>query len=675
MLQSSTPLASQSFFLPPDMPHESLTITLTLLASGLLVVTLFRRLNLPPMLGYLLGGILIGPHALAFVPNEGGTRYLAEFGVVFLMFSIGLEFSVPQLISMRRIVFGFGLAQVLGTMLLTVLICIGAGLDLQAGLVLGGIIAMSSTVIVSKMLSERLELHSAHGRQIMGVALFQDLAVVPLLILIPALTMTGEQAATQLGYAIVKAVVLLVLLILFGRRAMRWLFNLIASQKSSELFVLAVLFVTLGAAWLTEQAGLSLALGAFVAGILLSQTEYRYQVEDYIKPFRDVLLGLFFVTIGMMLDLSVVMNAFHWVVMAVVLLLTVKSGLIFGLARLFGNDNAVSLRCALALSSAGEFGFVLLSLANGVSILDPKVGQIVLAAMVFSMLAAPFLLMHSDRLALYFSEAEWMHRAKALTELSVKTMGVQGHVIICGYGRSGQSLARFLNHETIPLIALDVDPQRVRQAGAAGESVMFGDAGRREVLMAAGLSRASGLVVSFADVPTAMKILSHVRDLRPDLPVVVRTIDESEIDALKEAGAAEIVPELAEGALMLATHVMLLQGVPLTRVLRRLREVRSQRYQLMRGFFPGVTDDEDDGEDSNLPRLYSILLDEGAAAVGKAIGDLKLTELEVKVTAVRRRNIRGVDPGPEVVFEAGDVVVLLGLPEGLAAAEICLLQG
>ena len=657
------------------MQHESLTVVLILLASGVLMVALFRRLNLPPMLGYLLVGILIGPQAFAFVPDEQGTRYLAEFGVVFLMFSIGLEFSLPQLNSMRNIVFGLGLAQVVVTILLTVVACELVGPGWQAGLVLGGVLAMSSTAIVSKMLSDRLELRSAHGRQIMGVTLFQDLAVVPLLVMIPTLAATGREAAIAFAYAAIKAAVLLVILLFYGQGVMRWLFNLVASRKSSELFVLTVLLVTLGLAWLTALAGLSLALGAFVAGILISETEYRYQVEDYIKPFRDVLLGLFFVTIGMMLDLSVVKDDFLWVAATLLVVLVLKFALIFGLARLFGNNKGVSLKSALALSSGGEFGFVLLSQANGLSLLAPEILQVVLAAMLLSMLAAPFMLMYSDRIALYFSEAEWMQRAMALTELSAKTMAVQGHVIICGYGRSGQNVARFLAQEAIPMIALDVDPQRVRQAAAAGDSVVYGDAGRREVLVAAGLSRASGLVVSFSDVPGALKILAHVRDLRPELPVVVRTVDEADIDKLKEAGAAEIVPELVEGSLMLATHAMLLLGVPLSRVLHRLREVRSQRYRLMRGFFHGATDEEEDLEEGAQPRLYSILLDEGAAAVGKTVGALNLEKLNVDIKAIRRRNISGIDAGPAVILEVGDVLVLLGRPEELAAAEIRLLQG
>jgi CPA2 family monovalent cation:H+ antiporter-2 len=655
--------------------HDSLALALILLASGVLVATLCRRLNLPPMLGYLVAGTVIGPHALGLVPDTTETRYLGEFGVVFLMFTIGLEFSLPQLTAMRRIVFGLGFAQVALTMLAIIGVSRLFGLSWATCVVLGGVICLSSTAIVSKTLSERLEVHSSHGRQIMGVALFQDLAVVPLLVLIPTLGMSGREVATELALAVVKAAALLALLLFFGQGAARRMLHLIASQKSSELFVLGVLLITLGLAWLTELAGLSLALGAFVGGILISETEYRYQVEDYINPFRDVLLGLFFITIGMLLNLRLVPEQMLLVGLVLALLLAVKFAIIFGLARLFKNDSNVALRSALALSPAGEFGFVLLSQAGGLNLIEPQTLQVVLAAMLISMLAAPFILANSDRIALYFSEAEFMQRAMALHELSVKSMATQGHVIICGYGRSGQNLARFLEAEQIPLIALDSDPERVRQAAAAGNPVVFGDAGRREVLVAAGLSRSVAVVVSFADVPTAMKILSHVRDLRPDLPVVVRTVDDSEIDRLKDAGAAEVVPELVEGSLMLATHAMMLLGVPLSRVLRRLQAVRTQRYQLMRGFFHGATDEDADLEDASQPRLYSVVLDEGAASVGKAVGELNLAALNVEITALRRRNIRGIKPEPELYLQAGDVLVLLGTPENLAAAEIALLQG
>ena len=301
--------------------HETLNITLILLATAVLVVVLFRRINMPAILGYLIVGVAIGPHALGWVPDTAETRQLAEIGVVFLMFSIGLEFSLSQLMTMRRLVVGLGGAQVLLTILLALAIGMAAGLSWQAGFILGGIVAMSSTAIISKVLSDSLQLHSAHGRQIMGVLLFQDLAVVPLLVLIPALALPPEALATAISVALLKAAVVLTLILFFGQRIMRSLFTLIAAQKSSELFVLAVLLVTLGLAWITELAGLSLALGAFLAGMLISETEYRYQVEDYIKPFRDVLLGLFFITIGMLLDLSIVGQRWALVLLVLVALI------------------------------------------------------------------------------------------------------------------------------------------------------------------------------------------------------------------------------------------------------------------------------------------------------------------------------------------------------------------
>ncbi|MGB9151327.1 MAG: monovalent cation:proton antiporter-2 (CPA2) family protein [Burkholderiales bacterium] len=655
--------------------HGSLEITLILLVAAVLTVTLFRRLNLPPMLGYLALGIVAGPHALGFVPESAETTYLAEFGVVFLMFSIGLEFSLPQLVSMRRVVFGLGGAQVVVTLLVFLAASLLFGLSWQAGLALGGALAMSSTAIISKTLAEKLQLNSPHGRQTMGVLLFQDLAVVPLLVLIPALSQDKQAMAATVAYALVKALIILIFLLFVGQRLMRRWFHLVARAKSSELFVLNVLMVTLGLAYLTDLAGLSLALGAFLAGILISETEYRYQVEDYIKPFRDVLLGLFFVTIGMLLDVNVVLQNFLWVMALLLFLIVIKTGIVFGLARAFRNDTSVSMRCALALGFAGEFGFVLLSLASTNALLSEQITQIVLAAMLLSMMLSPLILMHSDRIVLKFSKSEWMLRAMALTELSAKSMAAQSHVIICGYGRSGQSLARFLEQEKISVIALDVDPARVKQAAAAGDSVVYGDASRREVLMAAGLARASALVVSLADTKLAEKILAHVQALRPELPVIVRTYDDTDLEHLRLRGATEIVPEVLEGSMMLATHTMLLLGLPLAHVLRRMRDMRAAQYQLVRGFFHGATDIEADMEDATQARLQSIMLNEDAAAVGKTLKQLSLDDLYVEVTAVRRHNVRNMNPAPDMRLEKADVLILLGAPENLAQAEIRLLQG
>ncbi|MCA3003199.1 MAG: monovalent cation:proton antiporter-2 (CPA2) family protein [Burkholderiales bacterium] len=657
------------------MHSSTLSLVVMLLATAVVTVVFFRRINMPAILGYLIVGVAIGPHAAGLVPDSEGTRYMAEFGVVFLMFSIGLEFSLPQLVAMRRVVFGFGLLQVLVTIVVAGTIAILAGQTWQAALVIGGVLAMSSTAIISKVLAEQAALHSPHGKQTMGVLLFQDLAVIPLLVLVPALSLSGEEMIASVGISLLKAAAALALILFIGQRLMRPLFHLVASQKSSELFVLTVLLVTLGLALATEMAGVSLALGAFLAGMLIAETEYRYQVEDDIKPFRDVLLGLFFITIGMLLNFSVLWQNLVYILLVIVALLLIKFLIVMGLSFAFGHDRAVALRVALALAPAGEFGFVLLSVADKSGTLPTSVLQIVLAACIISMLLSPLLFKYMERIVLYLVASEWEQRAVQLQQLAVQSMMKKGHVIIAGYGRSGQSLARFLEQEKISITALDGDPIRVKQASAAGESVMFGDASKREILTAAGIARASALVISFADTHTAMRILAHVRTLKPDLPVIVRTFDDTDVQKLRNAGADEIVAEVVEGSLMLATQTMLLLGVPLNRVLSRLRTVRGERYELMRGFFPGATDADDGVPDPDLPRLQSIMLDAGAAAIGKTIGEVDIGREGVFLIALRRGGVRQMEPDPQLCLAPGDILILNGSPENLARAEIKILQG
>ena len=655
------------------MTHDVLPVVLILLGCAVGVVVVFRRMHLPPILGYLIVGVAIGPRALALVPQTEAQQLLAEFGVVFLMFSVGLEFSLPQIMNMRRTVFGLGTAQVAVVTALGTAAAMAAGATWREGAIVGAVMAMSSTAIVSRVLTERMQLHTDWGRQVMGVLLFQDLAVIPFVVLIPALALSAGDMAHAVLVALAKAAVVLAVVLFLGQRLMRPLFDGVARLKSSELFVLFVLLVTLGLAWVTQSSGLSLALGAFLAGMLISETEYRYQVEDYIKPFRDVLLGLFFVTIGMLLDPRAL--AAHWVAALGVFaaLMIVKFGIVYALAGLFGAAKPTALRASLALAPAGEFGFVLLALAESAGALDRPVLQVVLAATLLSMLAAPLLLQRMERIVLHLVASEWTQRAVELHSLAVKSMATRGHVIVCGYGRSGQALAQFLEREAIPVIALDSDPERVRQAAAAGDSVVFGDASRREVLVAAALARANALVVSFADTPRALGILAHVRDLRPELPVIVRTFDDSDVGRLRDAGAAEIVAEVVEGSLMLATQTMLQLGIPLNRVLRRLRDARSERYRHMRGFFRGATDEE--AADAEQPRLHTVLLGPNAASIGATLASLHLETLHVEVTAIRRKGTRDVNPGAETRLHADEVVVVLGTPSDVARAEMRLLQG
>lgn len=628
-----------------------------------------RRVNLPPVLGYLLVGSIIGPHALNLMDDVHRVEYLAEFGVVFLMFSIGLEFSLPKLYAMKRIVFGLGLLQVVVSMLLIAGLVMLAGISWQLGIALGGVFAMSSTAVLTKLLAERMQFDTAHGREILGVLLFQDLAVVPLLVVIPSLTQPPEKLAMLLGIALLKAVVVLAVILVFGQKLMRRWFHFVARAKSSEVFVLNVLLITLGLATLTEVAGLSLALGAFVAGMLISETEYRLQMEEDIKPFRDVLMGLFFVTIGVKLDLQIVVGLWWQVLLVLIILLVIKAAVVGLLSWRLGSTPGNSIRSALWLCAGGEFGFVLLGeIAN----MPKAVEQLALTVLVLSMLIAPFIIQYSEKLVMRFVASEWMMRSMQLTKIAAESMGTEKHAILCGFGRNGQYLARFLGQEGINYFALDLDPDRVREAAAGGESVVFGDAGRKESLIAAGLMRASVVIVTMSDTPLAEKVLHHVHELRPDLPVVVRTADERDMGRLASAGAAEVVPETLEASLMLASHALVLMGIPLSRVLRRIRQTRTERYRLLRGFFYGRSDRDDDEEIQ--PRLHSVWLTRGAAAIGMTLNQLHLAQLGCEVSAIRRRGIRAVEPAPETRLLEGDVVVVLGDSEAVTAAEERLLR-
>ncbi len=651
---------------------DTLGFVVLLLAAAVVMVGVFRSLNLPPVLAYLVVGAVGGPHALNLMQESEGARHLAEFGVVFLMFSIGLEFSLGRLMAMKRIVFGLGLVQVLASILLFTLAGRLLGLGWIAAFALGSTLATSSTAILSKLLADRMDLERPHGREVIGVLLFQDIAVVPLLILLPALSRPAEEMVFTLGLAAVKVVFLLSLVLVFGQRLMRWWFTQVARRRSGELFMLNVLLITLGLAWVSELVGLSLALGAFLAGMLISETEYRYQVEEDIKPFRDVLLGLFFVTVGMLLDVMEIVGNLPAVLGLLAVMLVAKFGIVFVASRVFGSPAGTAMRSALWLCAGGEFGFVLLSQVLDLNLMPYALSQATVAALVLSMLLAPLIVQVSDTLVMRFVASEWLLRSMELTRVAAQSLNTEKHILICGYGRSGQYMAHFLEQENVSYVALDLDPERVREAAAAGDTVVYGDAARRETLVAAGILRASALVVSFDEVEAALRVIHHAHALRPGLPVVVRASDDADMEKLAQAGAAEVVPEALEASIMLASHALALTGVPISRVVRRIREVRNQRYALMRGFFQGAADAATGGDASEM-RLRSVTLPPGAAAVGHSLGELAFDELGVSVSAVRRRGIRGLSPGPETRIEAGDVVVLLGVPAGLEAAEQRLL--
>lgn len=653
---------------------DSLTSVLLLLTSSVLAVALFRALRLPAMLAYFVVGMLFGPSGFNFLPSTESGRHVAEFGIVFLMFSIGLEFSLPKLYAMRKTLFGLGGAQVLITLAVTMLLGWSAGLNLPTAFVIGAALTMSSTAIVSKILMERVDLNSRHGRLSIGILLFQDLAVIPILVLIPALGAPSDTLAHTLGLSLVKSAALLFLLFKFGKTIVSFWFGLVARQRSRELFVMNVLMVTLLLSAATKIAGLSYALGAFIAGMLISETRYRYQVESDIASFRDILLGLFFISVGMLLDFNYMIHHIDLVMLLLVSFVLFKALVVAVLTKFFGFELGVGIRTGIILAQAGEFSFVILALGLEQNLIGGNNLQLVLAASLLSMVIAPFFIQYNGRIARKLVKSYTRNSSQVVEELNSVSKNLKGHVIICGYGRSGQYLGRFLKEENIPFIALDIDPTRVHEAAAAGQHVMYGDAGRRIVLEAAGGARAKALIVSYSDMRASMKVLHVAQEAYPKLPVIVRTYDDAHMDEFREAGATEVVPEVLEGSLMLASHALVLLGVPLNRVVKRIRRFREERYKMFKGYFRGVSDTS--VADEQQVRLHSIEISKNSYAKKLRLDHIDFAKFNVEVQLIRRPNmLEDILPRPDITLADGDVLVLLGSPENLVAAEIYLVSG
>ena len=658
------------------MTELSLLSVLVMIAASVLVLAMFRRLDVPPLLGYILVGAGLGPGGLALVPDVDQVRLLAEFGVAFLLFTLGLKFSLPRLKTMGWEMIRFGGLQVASCVALVTLAVLPFDVPATVGAVLGGALAMSSTAVVIRQLSEQREIAQPHGRLAVSVLIFQDLAIVPFLALVPALA--GRAGPSSPLTAILAAVFVLALVLLAGHWLLRPLMHEIAKARMAELFTLTVLLVPLGAAAATHAVGLSLALGAFLAGLMLAETEYRHQVEVDIRPFRDLLLGLFFITVGMNVDPILVLRWLPAVVVLVALLIGGKGLLIYWLLARFGEDRQVAWRTGIALGQGGEFGIALLTLMTQRGLLSADAAQPLLVAIAASMAASPFLLRKSAVLAARLTgqptPAGGGGEAPASAD-GADLVASREHVILCGYGRVGQNLGRILEEEGFEFVAIDRDPERVRIARQAGDAIIWGDASRREMLAAAGLANASMVVTTLPNARETLRILATLRETAVNVPILVRARDDAQLELMHGAGATEVVPETLEASLMLASHALALLGVPLGRVVRKVQHVRDDRYTLLRTIFRRGAPSYADPEHFDLAELRPVELSEEHAAVGHILGSLGLEDEGVMVTAIRRDGIVGRNPLPETVLKKNDVLVLFGRPEDLERARNLLLTG
>jgi CPA2 family monovalent cation:H+ antiporter-2 len=648
---------------------------IALMALSVFLVWCFKRAGLPAILAYLLVGVMAGPEVLSLYSDPDKMHFLAEVGIVFLLFSLGLEFSLPKLIAMRNLVFGVGAGQMLLTTAMFAGIALLLGQSISTSIIIGGMVALSSTAIVIKQIDDAGRLNTPRSQMAVSILLFQDLAVVPFLIAIPLLATSSEQSVgIALLMALFKGVVVVVLLLSVGRWLLPRIFNEVARTRTDELFVLTTILVALLAAGTTYAFGLSMALGAFLAGMMLSESQYRHQLEADIRPFRDILMGLFFITVGMKLELNVLFFEFHWVMLGLIVMVVLKTLVVGFSAIIFKQNRQDAWAAGMKLAQMGEFSFVIAALAVQNQVISSQQSSMIISIGLLSMVITPWLINVSGKFAQWIApNKEIQAIITQLTQIEAKDL--TNHVLILGFGRVGQSVARMLKLEGIKYVAIDCDPIRVHESRSAGENVMFGDVSQRDLLKAAGIENAQLALITFDQHDKALKVVNVITALKPGITVVVRTRKDFQPDDFYSAGASQVVPEIQEGSLMLVSQVLHYTGVPMSRILKRVRNERKKGYQHMHGFYPGETTEISYDTKDKLEFMHAVVISEGAFAVNKTIKELDIEGRRVKVTGLRRDNIEIQEPASDTLILANDVLVISGKPRRVERIENFLLYG
>ena len=653
------------------MHDHILTDILTLLSAAVIGVLCFRLLRLPPVLGYLAVGALIGPHGFAWFVDAAEIRFIAELGVMFLMFMLGLEFSWPTLWRARGAVLGIGGGQVVVTALIGGLTAYALGLSIETSVIVGGAVAMSSTAILLKQMTDQGELNTRHGRMVVGVLLFQDLATLPFLVALPVLATAQQGLTLALLFALAKATAVFAIMVVVGRQLTSPIMHWIASSRSTEIFLLTSLLLILAAAAVADVAGLSVPLGAFLAGMVIGETPFRHQIQADIRPFQDVLLGLFFVTIGMQLDVRIVIGEWPIIFATVAAIVLIKPLIVLAVGFVARHNMAIVLRSGIALAHVGEFGLLLVSLGMREQVIKLETGQILLTAMVLSMVLAPFFVRWNYKFVRSLNLFRYREDLAAQEQqMAEAAQSLSQHVILCGFGRVGQTMARFLELEGLPYVALDLDAERIAQARASSKPVLYGDAGRFSLLEAAGVHRAQALVISFDELEMSIKIMQQVRQHCIDLPILVRIMDVADFDLLREAGATEVLPEALEASIFMGAQLLLLMGVPHSRVEEHMESVRGGEYRILLGLFRN-----EKAAEHSVEELQMVKLSRNMHGLGQTLAELGLRELGVEVVALRRGGIRIPRPPQEVSLRLGDILILSGRAADMADARHVLSYG
>jgi monovalent cation:H+ antiporter-2, CPA2 family len=633
-----------------------------LLTATIAIVFVFQKLRLPTIVGFLLSGVIIGPYGFQLIQSVGQVETLAEIGVVLLLFTIGLEFSLETILSVQRRVVWAGLLQVVLTTLVVLAVARFLGAPLEVGIFYGFLLSLSSTAIVLRIYHDRGEINSLQGRLASGILLFQDLCVVPMMLLLPVLAGSGGDSIVLIGWVLAKSLITLVVIVWTARKLLPRLLHQVALLRNREIFVLFVVLICFGTAWLTSESGLSLALGALVAGLVISESELSHQIVADILPLRDCFSGIFFISVGMLLNLNLLSQDFRIALLDLMLMISIKSLVLFVVFWWLYRSLRLGVVLGLSLAQIGEFSFILAKAGINYKLLSPSDEQIFLAASILSMMATPFLIQWAHGLAFgvegLFKNIEFN---RSTSGEASETSAAAAHVIVVGYGLNGQNLARVLKEVSIPYRVLEMDPDLMHAAKAGGEPIFFGDGTRPEILRQAGIERARVLVVAISDPAATARLVSQARRLRADLYIIVRTRYVAEIDHLYRLGANQVIPEEFETSVEIFARVLQEYHVPRNVISLQVDLIRREHYGTLRGlrlqgkqldalnqFLIGTTSD-----------IFSVV--ENSPAVGKSLEEMDLPSRSgVSVIAVVREGKSYQNVGTDFKLAAGDLLVLLG---------------
>ena len=632
------------------------------LTATIAIVFVFQKLRLPNIVGFLLAGVIIGPHGFQLIQSIGQVENLAEIGVVLLLFTIGLEFSLETILSVQRRVVWAGLLQVVLTTLVVLAVACLLGASVEVGLFYGFLVSLSSTAIVLRIYHDRGEINSLQGRLASGLLLFQDLCVVPMMLLLPVLAGSGQDSIFLIVWVLAKSLITLVVIVWTARKLLPRLLHQVALLRNREIFVLFVVLVCFGTAWLTSESGLSLALGALVAGLVISESELSHQIVADILPLRDCFSGIFFISVGMLLNLGILSQDFRIALLELLLMIGIKSLVLFAVFWWLYRSVRLGVVLGLGLAQIGEFSFVLAKAGIDFKLLSPADGQIFLAASILSMIATPFLIHWSHAWAFGFEGLfKDIGFNRSTSGGANDTPSATGHVIVVGYGLNGQNLARVLKEVGIPYRVLEMDPDLVRSAKAGGEPISFGDGTRPELLQQVGIEKARVLVVAISDPAATARLVSQARRLRTDLYIIVRTRYVAEIDHLYRLGANQVIPEEFETSVEIFARVLQEYHIPRNVISLQVDLIRKEHYGTLRGiqlqgkqldalsqFLVGTTSD-----------IFSII--EKSPAIGRSLEEINLPSRSgVSVIAVVRDGKSYPNVDNDFKLAVGDMLVLLG---------------